>query len=33
MRWLKRYLIEGSPRLRHFAELVTDLAQLERRDY
>jgi hypothetical protein len=32
MRWLERYLTEGSPRLQHFAELVTDLARLERRD-
>jgi hypothetical protein len=26
MRWLARYLMDGSPRLEHFAELVTDLA-------
>ena len=33
MRWLERYLTEGLPRLRHFAELVTDFAKLERRDH
>ena len=27
MRWLERYLTEGLPRLRHFAELVSDLAR------
>jgi hypothetical protein len=26
MRWLERYLTEGSPRLRHFAEVTADLA-------
>jgi hypothetical protein len=26
MRWLERYLTEGSPRLRHFAEIVASLA-------
>jgi hypothetical protein len=29
MRWLERYLTEGSPRLKHFAEVVTSLAQRE----
>jgi hypothetical protein len=33
MRWLERYLTEGSPRLRYFAEFVTDLAKLERRGH
>jgi hypothetical protein len=33
MRWLERCLTEGEPRLRHFAELVTDLAKLERPDH
>jgi len=27
MRWLERYLIEGSPRLRHFAEVAVVLAR------
>jgi hypothetical protein len=31
MRWLDQYLTESSPRLQHFAEVVTDLAKLERR--
>jgi hypothetical protein len=26
MRWLERYLTEGSPRLRHFAEITSTLA-------
>ena len=26
MRWLERYLTEGSPRLQHFAEITTSLA-------
>jgi hypothetical protein len=30
MRWLERYLVEGSPRLRHFAEIAGSLAKLER---
>ena len=30
LRWLERYLVEGSPRLRHFAEISTDLAKRER---
>lgn len=29
MRWLERYLAEGSPRLRHFAEITASLARLE----
>ena len=29
LRWLERYLTEGSPRLRHFAEVATDLAERE----
>jgi hypothetical protein len=31
MRWLERYLTEGSPRLRHFAEIAHELAQREPR--
>ena len=27
MRWLERYLVEGSPRLEHFAETAMKLAQ------
>ena len=27
LRWLERYLTEGSPRLRHFAETATSLAR------
>jgi hypothetical protein len=27
MRWLERYLTEGAPRLRHFAEVEADLAR------
>jgi hypothetical protein len=30
MRWLERYLTEGSPRLQHFAEITANLARLER---
>ena len=30
MRWLERYLTEGSPSLQHFAEITADLARLER---
>ena len=26
LRWLERYLVEGSPRLQHFAELTARLA-------
>jgi hypothetical protein len=29
MRWLERYLTEGSPRLQHFAEIAVSLAKLE----
>jgi hypothetical protein len=29
LRWLERYLTEGSPRLRHFAEVAADLAKRE----
>ena len=29
LRWLERYLTEGSPRLRHFAEIAEDLAKRE----
>jgi hypothetical protein len=27
LRWLERYLTEGSPRFRHFAEVATELAR------
>jgi hypothetical protein len=29
MRWLERYLSEGSPRLQHFAEITVSLAKLQ----
>ncbi len=29
MRWLERYLVEGSPRLQHFAEITRSLAERE----
>ena len=29
MRWLERYITEGSPRLQHFAKVAQDLAKLE----
>ena len=29
LRWLERYLTEGSPRLQHFAEIAADLAKRE----
>ena len=29
MRWLERYLAEGSPRLQHFAEITMSIAQRE----
>ncbi len=29
LRWLERYLMEGSPRLKHFAEVAADLAKRE----
>jgi len=32
MRWLARYLNEGTPRLQHFAETVRPLAERERPD-
>jgi hypothetical protein len=30
LRWLQRYLIESSPRLRRFAEVTAELAKRER---
>jgi hypothetical protein len=27
LRWLEKYLTEGSPRLRHFAKVAADLAR------
>jgi hypothetical protein len=32
MRWLERYLGEGSPRLQHFAEITASLAERKPRD-
>jgi hypothetical protein len=32
LRWLERYMTEGSPRLQHFAEIAAGLANLEPRD-
>jgi hypothetical protein len=29
LRWLERYVTEGSPRLRQFAEIAADLARRE----
>jgi hypothetical protein len=29
LRWLERYLAEGSPRLQHFAEITASLAKRE----
>jgi len=29
VRWLERYLTEGSPKLEHFAEIAASLARLE----
>jgi hypothetical protein len=29
LRWLERYLAEGTPRLQHFAEITTNLAKRE----
>lgn len=29
MRWLERYITEGSPRLQHFAEITASLAKRE----
>ena len=31
LRWLERYLTEGSPRLHHFAVITESFAKLERR--
>jgi hypothetical protein len=31
LRWLERYLTEDSPRLQHFAEITTSLAEREAR--
>lgn len=28
-RWLERYLMEGTPRLQHFADITASLAKLE----
>jgi hypothetical protein len=30
LRWLERYMAEGSPRLEHFAEVAARLAELEK---
>jgi hypothetical protein len=32
LRWLERYLTEGSPRLEHFADLTSELAKLAREE-
>jgi hypothetical protein len=32
LRWLERYLAEGSPRLQHFAELAAELARRDASD-
>jgi hypothetical protein len=32
MRWLERYLAEGSPKLKHFAEITAALAKREAGD-
>ena len=32
MRWLERYLTEGSPKLQHFAEITASLAKRESTD-
>jgi hypothetical protein len=32
LRWLERYITEGSPRLQHFAQVAAELAQRERDD-
>ena len=29
LRWLERYLVEGSPRLQHFAEITASIAERE----
>jgi hypothetical protein len=31
MRWLERYLVEGTPTLKHAAEITESLARHERR--
>ena len=33
LRWLERYLAEGSPRLLHFAEIAANLARREPVDH
>jgi hypothetical protein len=33
MRWLERYITEGSPKLKHFSELAGDLARRLGDDY
>jgi hypothetical protein len=33
MRWLERYLAEGSPRLQHFAQITASLATLDPVDH
>jgi len=33
MRWLERYLSEGTPRLQHFAEITASLAKQETLDH
>jgi len=32
MRWLERYIVEGSPKLEHFAEITARLAKRQPRD-
>ena len=32
MRWLERYITEGSPRLQHFAEITASLAKRDATD-
>jgi hypothetical protein len=32
LRWLERYLVEGTPRLQHLAEVAAELARKERDD-
>jgi hypothetical protein len=32
MRWLERYITEGSPRLQHFARVAVELASREKDD-
>jgi hypothetical protein len=33
MRWLERYLAEGEPRLKHFAEITVSLAKRDPLDF